>query len=157
MGPLIRESQRQRVLAYIERAVDQGATVATGGAIPPECPQGYFVQPTVIVGADRNAIVAQEEIFGPVLVVLAYDDEDDAVEIANGTSYGLSGAVISADIEHARKVANRIRTGTMSLNGGTYCGYDVPFGGYGHSGIGRESGVAGFEEYLETKSIAEPA
>jgi aldehyde dehydrogenase (NAD+) len=92
-----------------------------------------------------------------VLVVLPYDDDDHAVEIANRSSYGLSGGVVSADLERARAVGNRIRTGTMSLNGGVYYGADVPFGGYRQSGIGRESGVAGFEEYLEIKTIAEPA
>jgi aldehyde dehydrogenase (NAD+) len=156
MGPLIRESQRQRVLSYIAKGRDEGATVAIGGGIPPHLDTGYYVEPTVLVGVEPGATVAQEEIFGPVLVVLSYDDDDDAVRIANDSHYGLSGAVVSADLERARGIANRVRTGTMSLNGGTYYGVDVPFGGYRQSGIGRESGAAGFEEYLEIKSIAEP-
>jgi aldehyde dehydrogenase (NAD+) len=157
MGPLIRESQRQRVLGYIRTGADEGATVALGGGVPAHLGRGYFVEPTVLVDVDPDATVSQEEIFGPVLVVLPYDDDDDAVELANRSSYGLSGAVVSADLERARAVGNRIRTGTMSLNGGVYYGADVPFGGYRQSGIGRESGVAGFEEYLEIKAIAEPA
>jgi aldehyde dehydrogenase (NAD+) len=157
MGPLIRESQRQRVLGYVQRGVDEGAVLATGGSVPAHLDKGYFVEPTVLIGVEPAATVAQEEIFGPVLVVIPYHDDDDAVSIANDSSYGLSGAVISNDLERARGIANRVRTGTMSLNGGTYYGYDVPFGGYRQSGIGRESGIAGFEEYLEIKSIAEPA
>jgi aldehyde dehydrogenase (NAD+) len=157
MGPLVRESQRERVLGYIRTGADEGATVALGGGVPAHLERGYFVEPTVLVNVDPDATVAQEEIFGPVLVVLPYDDDDHAVEIANRSSYGLSGGVVSADLERARAVGNRIRTGTMSLNGGVYYGADVPFGGYRQSGIGRESGVAGFEEYLEIKTIAEPA
>ena len=157
MGPLVREGQRQRVLGYIETAKSEGATVALGGGIPAHLPKGYFVEPTVLVGVDQNSTVAQEEIFGPVLAVIAYDDEDDAVAIANNSAYGLSGAVVSSSIERARAVARRIRTGTIGLNGGIYYGASVPFGGYRQSGIGREMGVAGFEEYLEIKSIAEPA
>ena len=101
--------------------------------------------------------MAQEEIFGPVLVVIPYDGDDDAVALANDSAYGLSGSVWSADRERAVAVANRIRTGTIGVNGGLWFSPDVPFGGYRQSGVGRESGVAGFEEYLETKSLAEPA
>ena len=157
MGPLIRESQRERVLGYVQRGLEEGATVAVGGGIPSHLDRGYFVEPTALVDVDPTSTVAQEEIFGPVLVIIGYNDDDDAVRIANLSSYGLSGAVVSADLERARTIANRVRTGTISLNGGTYYGIDVPFGGYRQSGIGRESGVAGFEEYLEIKSIAEPA
>ncbi|MGH9112782.1 MAG: aldehyde dehydrogenase family protein, partial [Acidimicrobiales bacterium] len=103
------------------------------------------------------ATVAQEEIFGPVLVVLPHDGDDDAVAVANNSVYGLSGAVFSGDVDRARAVARRIRTGTMSVNGGIYYGADVPFGGYRQSGLGREMGVAGFEEYLEIKAVAERA
>ena len=141
----------------MQKGVEEGATVAVGGGIPSHLDKGYFVEPTALVDVDPSSIVAQEEIFGPVLVILAYDDDDDAVRIANLSNYGLSGAVVSSDLERARHVANRMRTGTISLNGGTYYGIDVPFGGYRQSGIGRESGVAGFEEYLEMKSVAEPA
>jgi aldehyde dehydrogenase (NAD+) len=157
MGPLVREGQRQRVLGYIEKGKAEGAKVAIGGGIPAHLPKGYYVEPTVLVDVDQNTTVAQEEIFGPVVAVIAYDDEDDAVAIANNSVYGLSGAVLSASIERSRKVARRIRTGTMSVNGGIYYGASVPFGGYRQSGVGRESGVAGFEEYLEIKAVAEPA
>jgi aldehyde dehydrogenase (NAD+) len=120
-------------------------------------PKGYYVEPTVLAGVAEDAVVAQEEIFGPVLVVLTHEGDDDAVRIANNSIYGLSGAVISSSADHARQVANRLRTGTVSVNGGVYYGADVPFGGYKQSGVGREMGVAGFEEYLEVKSIAENA
>src|SRR5690606_17171132 len=111
----------------------------------------------VLVGVGQDDTVAQEEIFGPVLVVIPHDGDDDAVAIANNSQYGLSGAVFSSDVDHAKAVARRIRTGTIGLNGGIYYGADVPFGGYRQSGVGREMGVPGFEEYLEIKAIAEPA
>ena len=156
MGPLISERQRQRVLGYIETGRREGATVAVGGGIPSHLPTGYFVEPTVLIDVDPTSTVAQEEIFGPVLVVLAHDGDDDAVAIANDSVYGLSGAVFGST-DRARAVAARMRTGTVSINGGLWYGPDVPFGGYKQSGIGREMGRAGFEEYLETKSTAEPA
>jgi aldehyde dehydrogenase (NAD+) len=115
------------------------------------------VQPTLFVDVDPNATIAQEEIFGPVLVVIPYDDEDDAVRIANNSRYGLSGAITSASLDRALAVARRIRTGTISVNGGGWFGPDAPFGGYKESGTGREHGVEGFEEYLETKTIGLPA
>ena len=135
----------------------EGATVALGGGAPAHLPVGFYVEPTVLTDVAPDASVAQEEIFGPVLVVQAYDDEDHAVALANDSAYGLSGAVFSASVDHARDVAARLRTGTVSLNGGLWYGPDVPFGGYKQSGIGREMGRAGFEEYLETKAIGEPA
>ena len=156
MGPLVSERQRRRVLGYIEKGKEEGAKVALGGGIPAHLPKGYYVEPTVLVGVGPDDTVAQEEIFGPVLVVIPHDGDDDAVAIANNSQYGLSGAVFSSDIEHAKAVARRIRTGTIGLNGGIYYGADVPFGGYRQSGVGREMGVAGFEEYLEIKAIAEP-
>jgi aldehyde dehydrogenase (NAD+) len=156
-GPLISEKQRQRVLGYIAQGVAEGGTVALGGGIPASQPRGFFVEPTVITGVSPDAVVAQEEIFGPVLVVLAHDGDDHAVEIANNSAYGLSGMVVSASRERARSIAHRVRTGTISVNGGLYYSPDVPFGGYRQSGVGRESGVAGFEEYLEIKAIAESA
>ncbi|WP_292991786.1 aldehyde dehydrogenase [Mycobacterium sp.] len=155
MGPLISEVQRQRVLGYIKKGVDEGATIAVGGGVPAHLPAGYYVEPTVLTDVDPNSSVAQDEIFGPVLVVIPHDGDDHAVQIANNSRYGLSGAVVSADDERARAVANRMRTGTVNVNGGVFYGVDVPFGGYKHSGIGREMGVAGFEEYLEIKAIAE--
>jgi aldehyde dehydrogenase (NAD+) len=114
-------------------------------------------EPSVIACLDNTARVAQEEIFGPVLVVIRHDGDDDAVRIANESAYGLSGSVDSGSLERARGVANRIRTGTLAVNGGVWFSPDAPFGGYKESGTGREMGVAGFEEYLETKLIAEPA
>ncbi|SEF57139.1 aldehyde dehydrogenase (NAD+) [Thermomonospora echinospora] len=155
MGPLISERQRRRVLGYIGTGVAEGARVALGGGVPEHLPTGYYVEPTVLADVDENATVAQEEIFGPVICVLAHDGDDDAVRIANNSRYGLSGMVISASAERARSAAHRIRTGTISVNGGLYYGADVPFGGYRQSGVGRESGLAGFEEYLEIKAIAE--
>jgi aldehyde dehydrogenase (NAD+) len=156
MGPLISEHQRQRVLTYIDRGVAEGARVALGGGVPGQLPRGWFVEPTVLADVGENDTVAQEEIFGPVIAVIPYEgDDDEAVRIANNSRYGLSGAVISASAERARAAARKIRTGTMSVNGGVYYGADVPFGGYRQSGVGRESGSAGFEEYLEIKAIAE--
>ncbi|MCD0449818.1 aldehyde dehydrogenase [Actinocorallia sp. API 0066] len=154
MGPLISERQRRRVLGYVARGLAEGATVALGGGIPAHLPRGYFVEPTVLTGVTPAATVAREEIFGPVLTVLAHDGDDDAVRIANDSVYGLSGMVVSASEERARAVAERVRTGTISINGGLYYGADVPFGGYRQSGVGRESGRAGFEEYLEIKAMA---
>jgi aldehyde dehydrogenase (NAD+) len=157
MGPLITEAQRSRVDDYVQGAVADGATVAAGGKRPDHLPDGYFYEPTLLAGVDADARVAQEEIFGPVLVVLPYRDDDDAVAIANNTIFGLSGAVFGADEERATQVARRLRAGTVSVNGGMYYGPDAPFGGYKQSGIGREMGIAGFEEYLELKTIAKPA
>jgi aldehyde dehydrogenase (NAD+) len=154
MGPLVRESQRKTVLGYIQKGVAEGARIVAGGGIPAHLPKGYFVEPTVLADVTPDATVAQEEIFGPVLVVIPHDGDDDAVAIANNSKYGLSGGVVSADDERARSVANRIRTGTINVNGGLFYGMDAPFGGYKHSGIGREMGHAGFEEYLEIKTIA---
>ena len=135
-------------------AVAEGGTFAVGGGRSPRFDRGYFIDPTLVVGLDNSARVAREEIFGPVLVVIAHDGDDDAVAIANDSPYGLSGAVCSGDEDRALAVAARIRTGTLGINGGIWYGADVPFGGYKQSGIGREMGVAGFEEYLETKAIA---
>ena len=118
---------------------------------------GFWIEPTVIAGLDNSSRLAQEEIFGPVLVVIPHDGDDDAVRIANDSAYGLSGSVDSGDVERAKAVAARIRTGTIAVNGGVWFSPDAPFGGYKQSGIGREMGVAGFEEYLETKTVAEPA
>ncbi len=156
-GPLISARQRERVEGYLRLAVEEGGTFVTGGGRPADHDRGYFVEPTLVVGVDNRARVAQEEIFGPVLVVIPHDGDDHAVELANDSAYGLSGSVWSADRDRAVAVGDRIRTGTIGINGGLWFSPDVPFGGYKQSGVGRESGVAGFEEYLETKSIAEPA
>jgi aldehyde dehydrogenase (NAD+) len=156
MGPLISKRQRERVLGYIDKGVAEGARIALGGGIPSDLPKGWFVEPTVLTDVGENDTVAQEEIFGPVICVLPYDGDDtEAVRMANNSAYGLSGAVISESVERARAAAESMRTGTISINGGNYYNFDVPFGGYRQSGIGRESGVAGFEEYLEIKAMAE--
>jgi aldehyde dehydrogenase (NAD+) len=155
-GPLINASQLSRVLGYIEKGRSEGR-VLVGGDLPADRPKGFFVQPTLFADVDPDATIAQEEIFGPVLTLIPYEDDDDAVRIANHSPYGLSGAVHSADDERALGVARRIRTGTISVNGGSWFGADLPFGGYKQSGVGREFGVQGFEEYLETKVIGLPA
>ena len=151
MGPLISEEQRDKVDSMVRRAVDDGAVLVRGGKrIDP----GFFYAPTLLAEVDPESEIAQEEVFGPVLAVIAYDDEDDAVRIANNSRYGLSGAVHSTDEERAIRIARRIRTGTFSINGGNYFAPDVPFGGYKQSCIGRESGRSGFEEFLEQKALA---
>jgi aldehyde dehydrogenase (NAD+) len=157
MGPLISERQRERVDGYVQGAVADGATIALGGRAPAHLPDGWFYEPTLLVDVEPSSRIAQEEVFGPVLVVLPYEDDDDAVRIANDSIFGLSGAVYGADSERARAVARRLRTGTVSVNGGMYYAPDAPFGGYKQSGIGREMGIAGLEEYLEIKTIAEPS
>jgi aldehyde dehydrogenase (NAD+) len=156
-GPLISDRQRRRVEGYIALAADEHGTVVTGGGRPAGLDRGFFVEPTLIVGVANGSRLAQEEIFGPVLVVIPHDGDDDAVALANESAYGLSGSVWSGDRDRAVEVSRRIRTGTIGINGGLWFSPDMPFGGYKQSGIGRESGVAGFEEYLETKSMAEPA
>jgi aldehyde dehydrogenase (NAD+) len=157
MGPLINAKQRERVLGYIEKGKAEGARCLVGGGRPAKFAKGYFVEPTLFVDVDPNATIAQEEIFGPVLSVIPYDTEEDAIRIANHSKYGLSGAVQSGSLERAMRFAKRVRTGTMSVNGGGWFGPDSPFGGYKESGIGREHGVAGFEEYLQIKTIGYPA
>ncbi|MEE9415367.1 MAG: aldehyde dehydrogenase family protein, partial [Acidimicrobiales bacterium] len=156
MGPLISAAQRDRVERYVQGAVEQGARIVCGGRRPEALDTGFYYEPTLLADVTNDMVVAQEEVFGPVLVAIAFDDDQDAVRIANDSVYGLSGAVFSADDERAMAVARRIRTGTMSINGGVWYGPDVPFGGYKQSGIGREMGMAGFEEHLETKAYAKP-
>jgi aldehyde dehydrogenase (NAD+) len=157
MGPVVSRKQHQRVLSYIEKGKREGARLVTGGGVPKHLTKGFYVEPTLFADVDPDATIAQEEIFGPVLVVIPYEDDDDAVRIANNSIYGLSGAVTSASEERALAVARRIRTGTLSVNGGMWFDIDTPFGGYRQSGVGRENGVMGFEEYLETKVIGLPA
>jgi aldehyde dehydrogenase (NAD+) len=155
-GPVISAAQRERVRSYLDLARAEGATFATGGDVDESRP-GFWVEPTVIAGLGNSSRVAREEIFGPVLVVIPHDGDGDAVRIANDSEYGLSGSVDSGSLERAKAVAARVRTGTLAVNGGVWFHADAPFGGYKQSGIGREMGVAGFEEYLETKVVAEPA
>ncbi|MEV6068623.1 aldehyde dehydrogenase [Nocardia sp. NPDC052001] len=150
-GPLISERQRATVERYLDSARSEGGTVIGGNR--PDRP-GYFIEPTLIAGLTNSATVAQEEIFGPVLVIIAHDGDDDAVRLANDSPYGLSGTVWGVDTERVRTVVRGVRTGTLSVNGGIWYSADAPFGGYKQSGIGREMGIAGFEEYLETKLIA---
>ena len=150
MGPLISERQRDKVDGMVKRAVAAGATLVTGGQ---KVDPGFFYTPTLLTDVDPDSEIAQEEVFGPVLAVIAYTDDDDAVRIANNSIYGLSGAVFGSE-DRAVAVARRIRTGTMSINGGNYFSPDSPFGGYKQSGIGREMGTAGLEEFLERKTFA---
>ena len=156
-GPVINRAQRDRIEGYIQKGLDEGARLVVGGTRPTQFETGFWVQPTLFADVTNDMTIAREEIFGPVLVAIPYDDDDDAVRIANDSIFGLSGAVVGADRERALRIARRIRTGTMSVNGGLWYGPDVPFGGYKQSGVGREMGVAGFEEYLQQKSYAEPA
>lgn len=151
LGPLVSAAQRDRVLGFIRTGIEEGADVIAGGADAPAIDKGYFVQPTIL-GIKASDTLAQEEIFGPVLVVITYKDEDEAVAIANSTIYGLGGAVWSGSDEHAMKVARRLRTGQVDINGGPFNG-QAPFGGYKQSGNGRENGIYGFEEFLEFKSM----
>jgi aldehyde dehydrogenase (NAD+) len=155
-GPLINARQRERVLAYIEKGKAEGARCVVGGGPATQFDKGYFVQPTLFVDVDPGSTIAQEEIFGPVLSVIPYENDDDAVRIANNSRYGLSGAVNGGSLDRALAIARRIRTGTISVNGGQWFGPDSPFGGYKESGLGREHGVEGFEEYLETKTFGMP-
>jgi len=156
MGPLISSKQRDRVLGYIDAGVKEGATLALGGNRPAGLPKGFYVEPTLFLDVDSSMTIAQEEIFGPVLVVIPFDD-DDAVRIANDSVYGLSGGVFSGSLERALSVAHRVRTGTLCVNGGIPIGEpDMPFGGYKQSGIGRQNGIEGFNQYLETKGLAWP-
>lgn len=150
MGPLISEKQRDKVDGMVKRAVEAGATLVTGGE---KVEPGYFYTPTLLADVDPDSEIAQEEVFGPVLAVIAYEDDDDAVRIANNSIYGLSGAVFGSE-DRALAVARRIRTGTFSINGGNYFSPDSPFGGYKQSGIGREMGTAGLEEFMEAKTFA---
>ncbi|MGZ4681511.1 MAG: aldehyde dehydrogenase family protein, partial [Acidimicrobiales bacterium] len=156
LGPLVSAAQRERVRGYIQKGIDEGATLVTGGVDAPEgLDTGYFVQPTIFADVTPDMTIAQEEIFGPVLVIMPYDDEDDALRIANSTVYGLSGAVQSADVERAKAFARRMRTGQVNINEGAY-NIQAPFGGYRQSGNGRELGKFGLDEFLETKSMQLP-
>ncbi len=153
IGPLANSNQRSRVRGYIEQAIADGATLVTGGAEAPEgLPTGYYVKPTVFANVQPGSALEQEEVFGPVLAVVPYADEDEAVRIANDTPYGLAGGVFSGDQERAVRVARRLRTGMVDVNGGRFNPI-APFGGYKQSGNGRELGERGQEEFLEVKSL----
>jgi aldehyde dehydrogenase (NAD+) len=153
MGPLVSKAQFDKVQGLIERGIREGATLVSGGVgRPADFNRGYFVRPTVFADVTPDMAIAKEEIFGPVLSMMAYETEDEAVTIANGTTYGLAGYVQGRDIERVRRVAARIRAGRIYLNGAPV-DRSVPFGGYKQSGNGREHGVFGFEEYLEVKAV----
>jgi aldehyde dehydrogenase (NAD+) len=153
LGPLVSEAQLERVRGYIDKGVAEGAKLVTGGSEAPDgLEQGYFVRPTVFSEVTPEMTIAQEEIFGPVLAIMPYEDEEDAVRIANDTIYGLAGGVWSADEERAKRVAERIRTGQVEINGGAFNPL-APFGGYKQSGHGRELGRYGIEEFLVSKSL----
>ncbi|MBV9253551.1 MAG: aldehyde dehydrogenase family protein, partial [Actinobacteria bacterium] len=142
---------------YIEKGNAEGARVVTGGGVPTHLPKGFYVEPTLFADVENDMTIAQEEIFGPVLVMIPFEDDDDAVRIANASTYGLSGAVSSGDLDRAKAVARRIRTGTLGINGGVWYGADAPFGGYKGSGIGRQCGIEGLDVFTETKTVGWPA
>src|SRR5690606_27596844 len=153
---LVAGLQRERVLGYIEKGRDEGAKVAVGGGRPAGLDKGWYVEPTLFVDVDNSMTIAREEIFGPVLSVLSYEDVDDAVRIANDSDYGLSGSVWTSDVEAGIEVAKRVRTGTYGVNQFGTLDMRNPFGGYKASGVGRELGPEGLSAYLETKSIVLP-
>ena len=153
LGPLVSATQRERVINYIKKGIDEGATLVTGGVEMPEgSTRGYFVRPTVFANVRNEMTIAQEEIFGPVLSIIPFEDEDDAVRIANDSLYGLSGGVWSADPERAKRVARRLRTGQVEINGAKF-NLQAPFGGFKQSGHGRELGKYGLDEFLEVKAM----
>jgi aldehyde dehydrogenase (NAD+) len=157
-GPVISAKQRERVVGYIRKGIDEGATLLVGG---PDAPagfaKGFWVKPTLFVDVENAMTIAQEEIFGPVLVVIPFEDEEDAIRIANDSIYGLAGNIMSGSLDRSLAVARRLRAGFIGVNGGVPYGADVPFGGYKASGVGRQNGHAGFDQYTELKSVAYPA
>lgn len=157
IGPVINAKQRDRILGFVDRAREAGGQITVGGAVPdnldPALEGGTYVLPTVIAGLDNSAEIAQQEVFGPVLTVLPYRDEDEALVIANDSRYGLSGSVYSGSGERALAFASGLRAGSVIVNGGMFYGADAPYGGYKASGVGRQNGTEGFEQYLETKTV----
>jgi aldehyde dehydrogenase (NAD+) len=155
VGPMVTEKQYERVQSYIRKGIEEGAEVLAGGEGHPRgLEAGYFVKPTVFVNVINDMAIAREEIFGPVLCVIAYDDEEDAIRIANDTDFGLHAYVSSSDVNRARRVASRILAGRVAING-MLDDQQAPFGGFKHSGVGREFGTFGIEAFLEPKAILE--
>ena len=153
VGPLISEAHRERVLGFVEQAVEEGATVATGGKVPEHLDKGWYVEPTLLTNVTNDMTVAQEEVFGPVIALIPYEDEEDAIRIANDSRFGLAGSVFTGDPARGFEIARRVRTGTFSVN--TFAAdFNSPFGGYKESGIGREHGPTAIEEYLLYKTIS---
>lgn len=157
MGPLNSKVHRDRVLGFVQRAIEDGNRLVHGGKIPDDLPKGWYIEPTLFADVKPDDTIAQEEIFGPVLAVIPYEDEEDALQIANNSIYGLSATVAAATNEEAYEFAKKLRTGTVSVNGGTWMHLDAPFGGFKHSGIGRQFGRQGFEAYLEIKVLGVPS
>ncbi|MEV0674292.1 aldehyde dehydrogenase family protein [Mycobacterium sp. NPDC050441] len=157
-GPVISAKQQSRILGYVRKGVDEGATMLVGSTeAPKQFDKGFWVSPTLFTDVDNSMTIAREEIFGPVLVVIPYEDEQDAIRIANDSPYGLAGNVMSSSLERSLAVARRLRAGFIGLNGTAGYGADTPFGGYKNSGVGRQNGLAGFSQYTEIKSVAYPA
>jgi acyl-CoA reductase-like NAD-dependent aldehyde dehydrogenase len=152
MGPLVSSRQRDRVEGYIAKGIEQGAVLATGGGRPQGLDRGYFVEPTVFAHVENSSDIAQEEIFGPVLSVIAADNEDHAVAIANDTIYGLNASVFTHDVDRARQIARRLRSGTVGHNA-FRTDFSIAFGGFKQSGLGREGGIEGLLPFLETKTV----
>jgi acyl-CoA reductase-like NAD-dependent aldehyde dehydrogenase len=155
LGPLVAERQRDRVEGYIEKGRSEGARLALGGGRPAGLDRGWYVEPTVFADVDTKMTIAQEEIFGPVLSVLPYDTEDEALAIANDSDYGLAGSVWTSDVEHGYEIATKVRTGTYGIN---WYAFDMgsPFGGFKASGVGREDGPEGLAAFCELKSVLMP-
>jgi acyl-CoA reductase-like NAD-dependent aldehyde dehydrogenase len=152
MGPLAAQRQRDRVEGYIAKGVEEGATLAAGGGRPAHLDRGWFIEPTVFGNVDNSSTIAQEEIFGPVLSVIAAADEQDAIRVANDTIYGLNSAVFTPDPDRARAVAGKLRAGTVGMNS-FRTDFGIAFGGFKQSGIGREGGKEGLVHFLETKTV----
>jgi aldehyde dehydrogenase (NAD+) len=155
IGPMVTDKQYERIQSHIRKGIEEGAEVVVGGVGHPEgLDEGYFVRPTVFVNVKNDMRIAQEEIFGPVLCVIAYDSEEDAIRIANDSKYGLHGAVLGADVERARRVASQLRAGRVVINGMTD-DTQAPWGGFKYSGLGREYGRYGIEAFVEPRAILE--
>jgi acyl-CoA reductase-like NAD-dependent aldehyde dehydrogenase len=152
MGPLVSSRQRDRVEGYIAKGQEQGATLVTGGGRPKDLDRGYYVEPTIFANVDNSSVIAQEEIFGPVLSVIPADNEEHVVALANDTIYGLNASVFTHDVDRARQVARRLRSGTVGHNA-FRTDFSIAFGGFKQSGIGREGGTEGLLPFLETKTV----